>query len=212
MVSTVSAHRRDEYLQAARLAIDPGRVEVELDLTPGIALADRIISEIDRDRDGVVSDGEARAYAEVLERQTALELDGRPLARQLLEDRPAGEEAMTQGEGTLRLRWTAALPTLAAGTHRLRFINAHHTDIGVYLANVMVPSSSRVAITGQDRDIDQRHFTVEYEVRGGGGARPAILAAAIGGVLAAAALAAPLVRRRRVRAPSLQPGAPVSRS
>ena len=33
----VSAHRRDEYLQAARLAIDPGRVQLELDLTPGIA-------------------------------------------------------------------------------------------------------------------------------------------------------------------------------
>ena len=55
----VSAHRRDEYLQAARLAIDPGRVQLELDLTPGIALADAIIADIDRNRDGSLSAGRA---------------------------------------------------------------------------------------------------------------------------------------------------------
>ena len=42
-VAVVSAHRRDEYLQAARLALDPGRVQIELDLTPGIAVADAIL-------------------------------------------------------------------------------------------------------------------------------------------------------------------------
>ncbi|HXI29434.1 MAG TPA: hypothetical protein VNG89_13440, partial [Vicinamibacterales bacterium] len=51
-VARVSAHRRDEYLQAARLAIDPGRVQIELDLTPGIALAEAILADIDRNRDG----------------------------------------------------------------------------------------------------------------------------------------------------------------
>ena len=32
----VSAHRLDEYLQAARIGIDPERVQIELDLTPGV--------------------------------------------------------------------------------------------------------------------------------------------------------------------------------
>ncbi|HVD92322.1 MAG TPA: hypothetical protein VNC21_08575, partial [Vicinamibacterales bacterium] len=58
----VWAHRRDEYLQAARLAIDPARVEIELDLTPGIALADTIIADIDRNRDGLFSPDEQQAY------------------------------------------------------------------------------------------------------------------------------------------------------
>ena len=58
-VAEVSAHRRDEYLQAARLAIDPGRVQLELDLTPGIALAEAIIADIDRNRDGSLSAGRA---------------------------------------------------------------------------------------------------------------------------------------------------------
>src|SRR5690348_9557215 len=66
-VATVSAHRRDEYLQAARLDIASDRIEVQLDLTPGIALADRVVWEIDGDHDGVVSDAEARAYANAVE-------------------------------------------------------------------------------------------------------------------------------------------------
>ena len=38
----LSAHRLDEYLQAARLGIDPDRVELQLDLTPGAAVPARI--------------------------------------------------------------------------------------------------------------------------------------------------------------------------
>ena len=57
------AHRTDEYLQAARLAIEPAGVQIELDLTPGIALAQTILADIDRDRDGSLSADEQRAYA-----------------------------------------------------------------------------------------------------------------------------------------------------
>src|SRR5215210_2258008 len=46
---STSAHRLDEYLQATRLAIEPDRVEIALDLTPGIAVAESIVAEIDAD-------------------------------------------------------------------------------------------------------------------------------------------------------------------
>ena len=62
--TTLSAHRRDEYLQAARLAIDPDRVQIELDLTPGIAVADAVLADIDCDANGSISAVEARAYSE----------------------------------------------------------------------------------------------------------------------------------------------------
>ena len=39
-----SAHRLDEYLQAARLSLAHTRVELEIDLTPGASVADGIIS------------------------------------------------------------------------------------------------------------------------------------------------------------------------
>ncbi len=164
-MAALSAHRRDEYLQAARLAIEPDRVELQLDLTPGIALADRVIAEIDRDRDGVVSDAETRAYASAVQQDLALDLDGHGLPLALRESRAATAESMSKGEGTLQLRWQAALPPLADGTHRLTFRNRHHNDIGVYLANVLVPASDRVGVTAQDRDVDQREFTVDYELR-----------------------------------------------
>src|SRR4029077_12878461 len=73
----VSAHRADEYLQAARLAIAPGRVQLELDMTPGIALAEASLADIDRDRDGSLSVEEQRAYARLVLGALDLEIDGR---------------------------------------------------------------------------------------------------------------------------------------
>jgi hypothetical protein len=163
--TVASAHRRDEYLQAARVAIDPDRVELELDLTPGIAVAERVLAELDRDRSGTISDAEARAYASVVEGGIRLELDGRVLRPELVESRPPAVDAVTRGEGTLHYRWAAPVPSLAEGRHELFYLNAHHHDIGVYLANVLVPSSDRVAVTSQDRDTEQREFTVEYELK-----------------------------------------------
>ena len=75
----VSAHRLDECLQAARIAIEPTRVEVEIDLTPGMTVADAIISDIDRDRDGSLSAEEKHAYAGRVLAAIDLENDGQSL-------------------------------------------------------------------------------------------------------------------------------------
>ena len=192
-VAGVSAHRRDEYLQAARIAIDPNRVELELDLTPGITLAGVVIGELDRDRDGRVSSDEARAYAALVEHDTRLEVDGRVLPVWLVDARPPTVEAMLGGEGTLGLHWAASLPALSPGPHRLRFSNAHHRDIGVYLANVLVPASDRIAVTGQERDVEQREFTVDFEVTGNRAGDRAVTALTIAGCCAVVAV---LGRRR----------------
>jgi hypothetical protein len=191
-VAAPSAHRRDEYLQAARLDLAPDRIDLELDLTPGMALAGRVIAEMDRDGDGVVSDGEARLYANAVQRETRLEIDGRPLRLQLTDSRAAAVGAMHDGVGTFQVRWTAALPALPPGAHQVRFSNTYHADIGVYLANVLVPSSDRVLVTGQDRDADQRTLTISYELRGGRSARRggALALWTLSGGLIAAAVAA----------------------
>jgi len=165
MGSSPSAHRRDEYLQAARLAIDPGRVQIALDLTPGIAVAERVLAEIDLDRDKSISDGEAQAYCARLLSDVTLDLDGAPVALELTGRSFPGADAMLNGEGTLRLQAVATIPRLSAGLHRLRYRNSHRSDIGVYLVNALVPSSDRVAVASQRRDVDQRDVTIEYELR-----------------------------------------------
>jgi hypothetical protein len=130
-VAEVSAHRRDEYLQAARLAIDPGGVQLELDLTPGIALAETIIADIDRNRDGLLSQDEQRAYGRLVLSSLKLEVDGTPVRAQLAATSFPDAEAMRRGEGTIRIQSAATLPRLSMGPHQLLFRNSHHPDRSV---------------------------------------------------------------------------------
>src|SRR5262245_28767227 len=103
----MSAHRRDEYLQAARLTIDPDRVEIALDLTPGIAVADVVRAEIDRDADGAISRAEGNEYVRRVVSGIALDVDGRPLRLGVVDNAFPDFDAMRQGEGTIRINASA---------------------------------------------------------------------------------------------------------
>jgi hypothetical protein len=158
----VSAHRRDEYLQAARIAIEPARVDVELDLTPGIALAPNVLAEIDRDHDGNVAAAEANAYAARVLGEIRLEVDGRPMPLELVEQRFPTVSSMFKGEGTIQIRLAVAVPPLAAGGHRVLYRNDHRPEMAVYLANALVPANERVVVQAQRRSEDQRDIVIEY--------------------------------------------------
>jgi hypothetical protein len=166
-VAEVSAHRRDEYLQAARLAIDPGSVQLELDLTPGIAVAEAIVADIDRNHDGALSPEEQRDYAGSVVRALTLEIDGTPVRLQLAATSFPAIAAMKQGEGIIRVQSTATLPHLSKGAHQLRFRNSHHPDSSVYLANALVPASNTVTVTVQRRDTYQTQLPIDYMLRAG---------------------------------------------
>jgi hypothetical protein len=195
----VSAHRLDEYLQSARIALEPTRVQIELDLTPGVAVANAVLTGIDGDRTGTISDDEAAAYAAIVAKAITLELDGAPLSVELVGRQFPRSDAFGNGEGSIRLELAAALPALPAGPHHLRYRNSHRGDIGVYLANVLVPVSDRVAVSAQQRDVDQRELIVDYTLRGGpSGISRGWLVAVITGVFVALAA---LWRHRRSTLP-----------
>jgi MYXO-CTERM domain-containing protein len=192
----MSAHRRDEYLQAARIAVDPDRVRVELDLTAGIAVADTVLAGIDTDRDGAISSGEAQAYVAIVRQAVRMDIDAAPLSLALVGSAFPQVAAMRAGEGSIRLAFAVALPRLDAGRHNLRYRNAHRADVGVYLANALVPDNPRVAITGQQRDAGQRELIIAYDLHPsppGSGVVP--FAASVG--VAVLVLAALGWRRRR---------------
>ena len=113
-VGDVSAHRRDEYLQAARLGIDPGRVQIELDLTPGIAVAEAILADIDRNRDGSLSADEQRAYVSLVLSAVTLEVDGTRFRVQLgdlqFSRRPTPSGEVRAPSGFNRPRHSPAYP------------------------------------------------------------------------------------------------------
>ena len=163
--ASTSAHGRDEYLEAARLAIDPDRVQLEVDLTPGIAVAQRVTAEMDVDGNQSIGPAEARAYAERLLSRITLDVDGAALDLELLDTAFPDVDAVLKGEGTARVRAVARLSRLSAGVHRLRYRNTHNPEIAVYLANVLVPDDDRVVVAAQRRDVDQRELVVEYTLR-----------------------------------------------
>ena len=50
-----AAHRLDEYLQATLIGVTRDGVEVEIQLTPGVAMLPVLMAVIDQDGDGRIS-------------------------------------------------------------------------------------------------------------------------------------------------------------
>ena len=161
----LSAHRRDELLQAARIAIEDNRVEIELSLTPGIDVADAVIAAIDRDRDGAVSAVEQRDYLRDLMLAMSLSVDGKPLTLEGTATFPALPD-LRAGDRSIEVRSIVALPVMTAGRHQLAFGNRHRQDISVYLANALRPDGDSIAVIAQTRDPGQRTLTIDYSVGG----------------------------------------------
>jgi len=163
---SASAHRLDEYLQATRLSIDLERVDLEIDLTPGVAVASKIIDSIDTDRDGEISNAEGAAYARRMLRSVTLSVDGLTAPILLVESHfpPPGD--MSHGIGTIQLRATAKVPAAGAGRHRISFLNTHQPESSVYLVNALIPANSRIQIADQRRDRAQHELTLDYTVAG----------------------------------------------
>jgi hypothetical protein len=162
----LSAHRLDEYLQAARIGVGADSLHLEMSLTPGIAVADRVIREIDRDGDGVIAEAEQRAYAERVLSAITVRVDEAPALRL----RPAGSSVpdpttIRSGNGVISIRSEAPFSRLSAGPHRVHFRNNFVDDPSVYLANALVPDDERVAVTGQERRVDQSELTIAFSVR-----------------------------------------------
>ena len=189
----LSAHRKDEYLQAARIDLARDAVLIELDLTPGIAVAEPIITMIDRDGDGSFSEEEQSGYTRQVMSALDLRLDDRQLPLRIVSSTFAGLSELRRGEGTVSLRLRATHEALSMGGHRLVFRNAHLEDRSVYLANALVPGDNRVSVSRQQRDIDQRELTIDYAVGVGGNAAKA------GWLFAGMMLAAVLTVRARRR-------------
>jgi hypothetical protein len=158
------AHRVDEYLQATRLSIDLDRVDVEINLTPGIDLANTIFASIDTNRDGEISSAEGEAYARQMLRSVVLKADGSPAPITLVETSFPQFSEMKLGVGMIRLRATAKIPAAASGRHEISYLNTHRPESSVYLVNALVPTSPRIQISDQRRDVAQHGLTLDYLV------------------------------------------------
>ncbi len=160
--SSVCAHRVDECLQATLVCIDPGDVRLRINLTPGVAVADKVIALIDRDHDGVISTDEATAYAETLKRDLTLRLDQRKLELKLIASECPTPAELRTGWGIIQIEFSTGPGPVAAAAHKLTLENKHLPGISVYLFNAALPKSSSIQISGQKRNDTQSTGEIEF--------------------------------------------------
>ena len=164
MVAQASAHRLDEYLQATRLSLAANQIGVEIDLTPGVDVAQMVFALINTDHDGRISASEAEKYANQVLRETTLDIDGnRSQLAVLTYEFPSFQE-MSAGEGVIRI-FARAIWRGSPGTHRLVYQNNHKADLGVYLVNALRPGNPAIEITDQRRDPLQRGINLSFLIR-----------------------------------------------
>jgi hypothetical protein len=162
--SAVFAHRLDEYLQATLVSIEPGGVRLQINLTPGVAVAEEVLAHVDADHDGVISKQEAAAYTEALRRDLSLRLDGRRLELQVATSNFPQPIELRSGLGILQVELRTPAYSLAAGTHKLSFENRHLALISAYLINAAQPKSAKVKIIRQNRNAIQTEETIEFAI------------------------------------------------
>ena len=158
----VLAHRDDQYLQATLVAIEPSAVQLQINLTPGVAVAEQVIAEVDRDSNGAISKNEAAAYAELLKRDLTLRIDGRDLKLKLTASEFVEPAELRTGSGTIQMKFSAIFSLSSTGAHSLTLENRHSAAISVYLINAARPRFATVQITRQKRNQNQSAGEIEF--------------------------------------------------
>jgi hypothetical protein len=156
-----TAHRLDEYLQAALISVETNRIQVQIRLTPGVAVLPLVLAMIDTDADGVISESEQRVYAERVVRDLSVTVDGDRRWPRLISARFPGTGEMREGIGEIQLEFEVDLPRNGPN-RRFLFENHHQSRIAAYLVNCLVPSDPGIRLTAQNRNESQSLYELDY--------------------------------------------------
>jgi hypothetical protein len=170
-----SAHRLDEYLQATLIGVTPNGIDVEIHLTPGVAILPGLMTVLDQDRDGRISSAEEQAYVARVLREVELRVDGVPAPLSPIESKFPTLGAMREGLGTIAIK----MHTPRTG-HVLRFENRHLPQVSVYLVNCLAAPSDGLVVGRQVRDEAQRSLEFEYSFGAGEAPGPRVAGITLG--------------------------------
>lgn len=145
------------------MAIEPGEIRFDINLTPGVAVAEQVLALIDRDHDGVISTNEAAAYAELVRHDLVVGLDRRNVELKLAALNFPEPADLCTGWGIIQMEYSVRPVKLAAGLHRLTLENRHLPAASVYLFNAAKPDSALVQITGQTRNQNQSRGEIAFD-------------------------------------------------
>jgi hypothetical protein len=155
------AHRLDEYLQGTIVSVDKNRLQGHMTLTPGIAVLPFVISQIDTNADGVISEAEQVNYAGRVLRDLSLSSDGHRITPRLVSVSFPTSEELQEGRGEIQLDFVADLPP-GGHNRNLTLDNRHQARISAYQVNCLVPRDPDIRIAAQNRDYSQSHYVLEY--------------------------------------------------
>jgi hypothetical protein len=161
LATSASAHRLDEYLQATIISVEKDRVQATMRLVPGVTVSDFVMTTIDSNADGAISQTEQRAYAERVLRDVSLTVDGDILRPRLISVEFPGLEEMKEGLGEIQIEFSADLPHNGPN-RRLTFENHHQRGIATYLVNCLVPLDRDIRIVAQNRNEQQSFYQLNY--------------------------------------------------
>lgn len=159
------AHRLDEYLQATVISLGKKSIQLEVRLTPGVAVFPIVLATIDSNADGVISEAEKRAYAERVLRDLSLTTDGDRVRPRLVAAKYPTTDEMKEGRGEIQLEFDATLRRNAPN-RSLVFENHHLRGISAYLVNCLVPRDPDIRIIAQNRNPSQSFYQLDYALAG----------------------------------------------
>lgn len=162
LLGTAGAHPLDEVVQGAYLSLAPGKVLLELDLTPGPLVAEPFIKALDPNADGKVTAAEARAYAGRVLGQSTLEVNGAAIPWTLDQVEVPPVPALKVG-GVIKIYATAKRPD-RTGAQTLTYQNRYQPVKSQWMANIfLLPGAGwQYGVTGQQHSNDGRGLTVTY--------------------------------------------------
>jgi hypothetical protein len=158
------AHQLDEYLQATLVEIEPTNIRIRINLTPGVEIADKVLSLLDGDGNGAITPSEIAQYGESLKRDLTVRLDGREVEVRFTHPKVLTMSELKSGDGILPMEYVLETGSLPAGAHRFGLENRHLPDISAYLFNAARPAVSSIQVTKQTRNQNQSRGEIEFSV------------------------------------------------
>ena len=163
------AHPLDVYLMGSYVTVTPTQVEVEVDATPGVLLAPDVLTQIDTNGDGTLSDAESRAYLQTIVDALHLSVDGTPLTLSITKIEMPSYLNIQAGYGLIRIYTSADLPasaTAAGATASLSYVNGYTPTGAMYQVNTFTSGDTPIGLGAQQRSDDQASLDVQFAING----------------------------------------------
>lgn len=162
--SAAFAHRLNEYLVATTINLSGNKVQLEVRLTPGVAVAADVLKDIDRNNDHQLSPAEQQAYVTRLAHDLSFTLDGRSMLLQPVAFTFPTVEAIKLGIGDIIVEFEAAIFPTEPSSHHLEIKNTHEPTIAVYLVSCLLPVNAGIHVDHQTRNADQSDYQLDFTI------------------------------------------------